>query len=62
MKALGLWTRSCPSQALAVFLALVDLGVMLGDVTGGFGGLLVQLVFQVSSIMLGIAFVWAGRR
>jgi hypothetical protein len=62
MKVLGSWTRSHPFQALALFLALMVLGVTLGNVTGGFGGFLVQFGFQVSSIMLGIVFVWAGRR
>ena len=62
MKVLGSLTRSHPFHTLALFLALIVLGVTLGNVTGDFGGFLVQLGFQVSSIMLGIAFVWAGRR
>ena len=58
---MGSWLRSHPFRALALFLALIVLGVTLGNVIGGFVGFLVQWALQVSAIMLGIAFVWAGR-
>ena len=58
---LGLWPRSHPFRALALFFALVVPGVSLKNLVSGVGGLLEQLVFQVFAVMLGIAFMWAGR-
>ena len=58
---LGLWVGSHPFRAIALFLALIVLGVSCGILVGGVGGFLAQLVFQVSAVMLGIAFMRAGR-
>jgi hypothetical protein len=58
---LGLRTRSHPFRALALFFALVVLGVSSGNLVSGVGGFLAQLVFQVFAVMLGIAFMRAGR-
>ncbi len=57
----GLWARSHPFRALALFFALVVLGISPGYLVGGVGGFLAQLVFQVFAVILGIAFMWAGR-
>jgi hypothetical protein len=61
MRMLGSWARSHPFRTWTLFLALVVLGVSLGDLVGGMGGFLAQLVFQVFAVMLGMAFMWAGR-
>jgi len=61
MRMLGLWAGSHPFRAIALFLALIVLGVSFGILVGGVGGFLAQFVFQVSAVMLGIAFMRAGR-
>jgi hypothetical protein len=58
---LGLRARSHPFRALALFFALVVPGVSSGNLVGGVGGFLAQLVFQVFAVMLRIAFMRAGR-
>ena len=62
MRMLGSSARSHPFRALGLFFALMVFGVLLEELIGGAGGLLVRLAVHLPALMPGIAFMWACRR